>query len=529
MLMARKPPDSLEALAGLRCRQWIRESTKKQFDRQGPESQRENNVRFKDRYGVIETAPEIVVAQSGRTVWKSSAMKELIESVRREEFEVLLIGYGDRWQRNLRRTLELVEDELHPHGVSWVIADRRLVSGNPRDWDQMVDEAHAAEQYSTRLSQKITDGYASKSRQFDDQGGGLTPLGFRRTEDKKLLVPDPDAMPLAVRVWELAAGGMADASIAAELELTLWQVRGTLRSPLYLGRLRDGRATRFAAPVGPRVAEQALAFRRSRTRTGNREKVRTYPLTGGGPLVCETCGIPIKGAAKRRRNGSWGKVYRHYTDLGACPGWPVKEVPASVLEAQVEQLLVGSAPDPLSVDRIRAALAAPKVGPDRLAIARLDAELKKRGVEIVAPDRSRPVAVILAEIENLQTERTAQATTTAASDAVEPDQVIGWLCGLGDLWRDTTDEGRRALVVAIFARLGSTAGKAPGSHRIVSVTVTEDAEAHGLVIALPSRLQPTTATADAATHESISWDVTVAGRGEWIAHADLRRKTRGAG
>jgi DNA invertase Pin-like site-specific DNA recombinase len=483
----------LDALTGLRFRAWIRESTKGQYDRHGPESQRENIARFAERYGLIEAAPEIVVAHRGKTVWKSSKMRELIASVRLEEFDVLLVGYADRWQRNLRRTLELVEDELHPHGVAWVIADRRLVSGDPRDWDQMVDEAHDAEQYSTRLSGKVRDGYAAKSRVFVDQGGGLTPLGFRRTpkEEHKLLVPDPETMATAVRVWELAAQGRSDAAIAAELSLTLWTVRGTLRSSLYLGRLRDGRETRFAAPIDGPIAEQALAFRRSRTRAGNREKARTYPLTGGGPLMCDVCHKPIKGAAKRRRDGSWGLVYRHNPDSGGCSGWPVKEVATSVLESQVEAMLVGCTPNQESAARIRAALATPKVAPDRLAIARADASLRTLGLELVAAEQRRPTQEILEEILVLRAERARLASTTIESDAVDAEQALDWLSGLASLWRQTTEEGRRALAVAVFAQLGSISEDDRGSHRIVTVVPTEDAESKGLSLALPARIEVT--------------------------------------
>lgn len=334
-------------------------------------------------------------------------------------------------------------------------------------------------------------------------------------------------MPLAVRVWEMAAQGLADATIAAELELTLWQVRGTLRSPLYYGRLRDGRVVeRFPAPVSRSIAEQALAFRRSRTRVGNRQKVRTYPLTGGGPLLCEVCEKPIKGAAKRRRDGSWSTVYRHYADAGACVGWSVKEVPTSVLEAQVEQLLLGSAPTLESAARIRSALAAPIEAPDRLAVARVDAALKKLGLEIVSENPNRPESVILGEIKALRKERVALATTSTLLDAIGADQALEWLSGLGGLWRDTSEAGRRALVVAIFARLGSIAGKAPGSHRIVSVAVTEDAEAHGLVLALPCRLKPTPAGSRGSTPDAIQWDVRVVGREEWVAHANARGVAR---
>ena len=38
----------------------------------------------------------------------------MLAAAKAGEFDLLLIGYSDRWQRNLRRTLELLEDSLHP-------------------------------------------------------------------------------------------------------------------------------------------------------------------------------------------------------------------------------------------------------------------------------------------------------------------------------------------------------------------------------------------------------------------------------
>jgi DNA invertase Pin-like site-specific DNA recombinase len=107
-------------------------------------------------------------------------MTEMLAEARAGAFDLLLAGYSDRWQRNLRRTLELLEDSLHPAGVALVMCDRRILSSDPRDWDELVAEAAGAERYSRRLSERITDGYAAKFDRHDDPGGHAA-LGFRRS------------------------------------------------------------------------------------------------------------------------------------------------------------------------------------------------------------------------------------------------------------------------------------------------------------------------------------------------------------
>jgi hypothetical protein len=46
----------------------------------------------------------------------------------------------------------------------------RLMSSDPRDWDQMVTEAHEAERHSRRLGERITDRYAAKFWRLADPG-----------------------------------------------------------------------------------------------------------------------------------------------------------------------------------------------------------------------------------------------------------------------------------------------------------------------------------------------------------------------
>ena len=44
-------------------------------------------------------------------------MAAVLEAARDGTFDVLVVAYVDRWQRNLRQTLNVLEDALHPAGV----------------------------------------------------------------------------------------------------------------------------------------------------------------------------------------------------------------------------------------------------------------------------------------------------------------------------------------------------------------------------------------------------------------------------
>ena len=57
------------------------------------------------------------------------------------------------------------------------------------------------------------------------------------------------------------------------------------------------------------------------------------------------------------------------------------------------------------------------------------------------------------------------------------------------LMRLTDGEGKRALAVGTFARIGVVAGVKRRSHRIVDVEATAEAERRGLTLALPTRLE----------------------------------------
>jgi len=99
-------------------------------------------------------------------------------------------------------------------------------------------------------------------------------------------------------------------------------------------------------------------------------------------------------------------------------------------------------------------LAVPPEGPDRLALARIDARLRSLALELVAPDRQHLPAELMAEIESLQAERAEVAARPVETDTIPADAALDYLNDLGKLWRDTDEEGRRRLAVATFVNLG---------------------------------------------------------------------------
>jgi DNA invertase Pin-like site-specific DNA recombinase len=342
-------PASLEELRGRRAARWIRESTRGQVDRFGPEAQREQQDRAIERYGLVDAGIEYFVAHSGRTVASTPEWAAMLDGSG-IAWDVLVVGYVSRFARDLRTAVNARHD-LHLAGAVLLFADDRILSSDELAWDAWAREAVEAESYSRKLSRRVKEGFAVKRRRDRDPGSGETSYGFRRVAG--LVEPDPDTMPRAVEAYRLSAAGASDQAIADRLELGLWRIRTVLRSSLYAGRLPDGTETRFPPPVPLELVEAAAAARARRTWSGHHPHDRVYPLTDRGPLVCDACDRAIKGAFRVDRGR---RMHRH---PNACPAWSPAEVRADGHEDQVARLLARAAPNRQSAARIRAALAKP--------------------------------------------------------------------------------------------------------------------------------------------------------------------------
>ncbi len=475
-------PRSLDDIGGLRAARWIRESTAGQFDRYGPASQREQQDRFIERHGLVDTGLVYQVAHSGRTVWRSATMATMIEDLRSGRFDLLLTGYSDRWQRNLRRTLELLEDELHPNGVALVMCDRKILSSDPSDWDELISEAAGAEKYSRRLSERITEGYAAKFDQEHDPGGHAG-LGFRRlAEPPHTLEIDPERMPIAVGLFErYALGNVSAVQLEAGTGLAATGIRMILMNPLYNGWIRRHRRspdeTRKPAPwrTNPPVSDELWArveeVRRVKTQGGGTHRWDRVDLLGG--LLTCVCGRRLKSdgtfADGRHRKlhptpcESWGKQARYGDETWEEPilaQMAGLELDDETIAAVVAAL--GPAPRPITLDR-----------------ARIERQMRDLALDHAAGRLED--AVYLDRLRALR--ETKESLAVNASGAISAEVALAWLETLSATWSEAdVPEAKAEVLHAIYERIVVT------GRTIVSIRLTPSAYAHGLAVALPDKV-----------------------------------------
>ena len=475
-------PRSLDDVGGLRVARWIRESTAGQYDRYGPASQREQQDRFIDRHGLIDTGLVYQVAHSGTTVWRSATMTEMLAEARAGSFDLLLAGYSDRWQRNLRRTLELLEDGLHPAGVALVMCDRRILSSDPQDWDELISEAAGAEKYSRRLSERITDGYAAKFDRHDDPGGHAG-LGFRRSPDgRHVLEVDPDTIGRAVALFErYALGNLSAKDLAEETGLAESRIRMILMNPIYNGWIRRHRRTdretckpapwRANPPVSDELWARVEEVRRVKTQGGGTHRWDRVDLLGG--LLHCTCGRRLKSdgtfADGRHRKlhpapcPSWGEQARYGDETWEQPilaQMAGLELDDETIGAVVGAL--GSAPRPIKLDR-----------------ARIDRQIRDLALDHAAGRLED--AVYLDRLRALRESK--ESLEVNASGAMSAEVALAWLRTLSSTWSDAdVPEAKADVLHAIYERIVVT------GRTIVSIRLTPSAYAHGLGVALPDKV-----------------------------------------
>jgi len=480
---------TVDELRGKRAARWIRESTPGQFDRYGPEAQRELQDQAIRSLGLVDTGLEWRAAHSGRTVYRSPEMAGMMAAAERGEFEVLLVGYVSRWQRNLRRTLELLEDTLHPAGVAVYFADEEILSSNERHWDQLVDEAKDAERYSRRLSRRIREGYASKLAKQRDPAGH-PPYGFRRDE-AKLLEPDPANLATVRQVFGLAAAGHTDADLAARTGVGLFTVRGILTSPLYVGRLRDGTQAHWAPLVDQALWDAAASKRAQRATNAGRHADPRRPYAFA-QLHCAACGT--------RLTGDTG-YYRHREPCQAF----VAAAPTSKprrgrtnghayamgrYEGIVDDLLGHVTLDAAQLAAVVSFNAGVAPGPSQAELDRIARE-RQRALDRYLRDRNTArLGEAMAALDRDQ----AALQAPKPAEPVPADVAVRYLRELPKTWAKAKGgQGRAMLATALFDRIDVL------GLREATVHLSAHAVRHGLAAVLPAE-----------------FDSPVSGRGERI-------------
>ena len=445
-------PRSTDQIAGLRAAGWVRESTSGQYDNFGPDAQRELQNRVIARHRLVDTGLAWQSAASGRTVYQSPEFGDMIAAAKAGQFDVLLVGYVSRFQRNLKQTLIAVDD-LHDAGVAVVFCDERILSSDADRWDELVREAHEAESYSRKLGRRIGEGLAAKRRRLGEPGG-QPPYGYTRSGKPPVLEPIPDKLDQVRAVFAAAAEGMTDAEVAEQVGLPFYTTRGILTNPVYVGRLRDGTPTRVPAVIDQHTWDrvQLARSRFSRRYPGRPTTRRPYALS---MLHCAACGRHLIGQAGRYRHNfpcpewlSAGKpaprVFRNSTDhrhKGVS-------YPAESFEGLVRQALGHVSANADLAGAVVDRLASDEAAPDPVSLARIE---RDRESALARYRKDRDTAALEATMRTLdQEELTAKALH---ADGPTAEEAVDSLRELPKLWDDAEPDGRKLLAEALMDRI----------------------------------------------------------------------------
>jgi hypothetical protein len=480
--MKRALPLSLDHVAGLRVARSFRESTAGQWDNFGPDAQREQQDRAIARYGLIDTGLEWSVASSGWTsAWRTPTWEAMLAAAREGSFDILVVGYVSRFLRNLKQTLIAVEDHLHPVGVAVIFADERLLTSDPGDWDQFVREAQEAEAYSRKLSKRVGEGYASKRRRLGVPGGNRAPYGIIREGRPSTMRIDEATAPTVRHAFELAATGLTDWEVAAQVHLAKTHVGEILTNPIYAGQLRTGEPAGVTAIVEPALWSRVQVMRAMRrTRTPGRTVKRNYPLR----LRCSGCGRYLYGDTGRYRHpaptceafiAATPHLRRRYS---ADHDRRVQghSYPQDWYEDAIGELLeqVGGVDEGAITAAVRLYNERP-AQVDKVTLARIDRDREELARRLA---RSRDVATWQTGMARLDGEEQL-ARQPVRSGRLTPAEVVAYLRSLPALWADSGPDGRQALALALFART-----EVIGFEQMI-YELTPDAIELGLNAALP--------------------------------------------
>ena len=421
-----------EDLKGRRCASYIRESTRAQADRYGPDLQRAEQRRYAERYGLLATGLEYLDLVSGKDTLRRTDFQRMLADAEAGLFDILLCYDTSRFARNPADHYVYLE-RLAKLGISVVFCADGLIAGNTDTYELQGMKAVSDAGYLRRLSRNVTRGYNAKWERHNDPGG-RPPLGFARTGPERLLTPveGPELETVRKLFALYATGTESDFSLGGEFGLSEFRVEEILQNPLYAGRAvrhkgkpdEEERLARFAAPVHPALFERVQQIRiERRTRHsagGGSVGRRPYPLVS--LLSCARCGCHYHGDAT---NGI--RRIRHVRRPSCTSSLTER---ADRVELQVAKLLDAVRLSDADVEAVLQLIELPAPEP-----ARDEARIAERKAEL-----QRQLAAGTIRLEHFtrewrQLERPVAISTHLAT-AQQLSRARELLRDFGSLWRD---------------------------------------------------------------------------------------------
>ena len=473
-------PRTTADLRGLRAARWTRESRPGQLDLSGPAAQAYEQDEAMETLGLTDTG---IAWEAGHSGWKQSAIAtsekwaDMLDRAGRD-YDVLVVAYVSRFCRNVNIGTS-IREQLHAAGAVIYFADEHILTAEEDDWKRWIDLLVEAEHYSRNLKRTMVRTYKTKFRTHTDPGG-MAPLGFRRTGGTpSVLEVDPATIGQAVAVFERYAVGHTSAEqLGGETGLHPEAIKPMLRNRIYNGWVqRYGEwkpaAWRDDPPVSDALWERCSEVRESRNRGGGPRR-KDHPDLLDGLLYC-ACGQRLWS------DGVDGSGQRRKRHRNPCPAWGRAErIRSGTWEAPISAQLAGLDLSPDIIEQVAAAFDAPPPLPN--LIGRKQIERDRRDLATRYGNGSLREGQFLAEAEALRQREQALEQTPDSPVTITRDEALAFLRDLRGTWADAEPQERADLAHAVYEKIEVVADN------FIGVTLTRDAEAHGLALALPEQV-----------------------------------------
>lgn len=271
-----------------------------------------------------------------KKIEKRPAMLQLLEAVKRDEVDIILVTKLDRWFRNIGEYYK-VQEILEAHNVSWKTIyedyDTSTAAGRLKINIMLAVAQDEADRASERIK-KVLD--AKKDR--NEVCTGHLPKGYKI--EGKFAVIDKEAEPVIRRYFStfLETGSITKAMDAVpELKLKYQTASQMLDNTGYMG---DWHGIKLPPYLTPQEFQRVQGLRTRVTRKSPYN--RTYIFSG--LIVCGECGRRMTGHPSPRPSGACS--YSYYCQGSAqrkgCNNgnftveWKIEDYLLSTIDEQIQ-------------------------------------------------------------------------------------------------------------------------------------------------------------------------------------------------
>ena len=292
---------------------------------------------------------------SGYTT-KRPALQELLKDAKHKEFDLVLVYKIDRFSRNLKDMLNLV-DELSKRGVGFRSATEPFDSTTSSGKLMFQQLGSFAEFERNRIKERVFPGMVKGVQKGNWQGARYAPYGYKYNKEKKLLEVDEKEARVVKIIYTMFICDKSTRSITVYLTRKGYRNRkgnifstkligDILKNRIYIGKLLWNRKSDNPVVAQGRheamIAEEDFNLAQEKWKTRRveqRKKANDYPLTG--VLYCAKCNHKYVGLSsisnhRTKQKKRWYRCSGPYRSFIRCKNKSVKSLE---IESQVADII----------------------------------------------------------------------------------------------------------------------------------------------------------------------------------------------